>query len=50
MNKNDNLKPFKKGHKRIMPNPEKVAAKRKLKDLLTTFTEENFEIILKMGT
>lgn len=43
MSKEDNLKPFKKGHKRIMPNPEKQAAKRKLKDMLRTFAEDSFE-------
>lgn len=42
MNREDNLIPFKKGHKKLPPNPEKVAAKRALKELLTEFTEDNF--------
>ena len=41
--KEDNLIPFKRGHKRIMPNPEKQQAKKKLKALLTEFSEDCFE-------
>lgn len=43
MNKEDNLIPFKKGHKRIMPNPEKQKAKKKLKEMLREFSEDSFE-------
>lgn len=43
MSKEDNLIPFKKGHKRIMPDPEKQKAKKKLKVLLTEFSEDCFE-------
>jgi hypothetical protein len=43
MSKEDNLIPFKKGHKRIMPDPEKQKAKKALKVMLTTFAEDNFE-------
>lgn len=43
MNKEDNLIKFTKGHKRIMPNPEKQKAKRKLKDMLTEFASDKFE-------
>lgn len=43
MNKEDNLIPFKKGHKRIMPNPEKQKAKKKLKEMLREFSEDSFD-------
>lgn len=43
MNKNGNLIPFKKGHKRIMPDPEKQEAKKNLKKMLTEFSEERFD-------
>ena len=43
MSKEDNLIPFKKGHKRIMPDPEKQQAKKTLKKMLTEFTEDSFE-------
>ena len=47
MSKEDNLIPFKKGHKRIMPNPEKQQAKKKLKALLTDFSVECYPEFLK---
>lgn len=43
MNREDNLIPFRKGHKKLPVNPEKVKAKRTLKELLTGFTEEKFD-------
>ena len=43
MSREDNLIPFKKGHKPIPPNPEKVKAKKTLKKLLTEFSEDHFE-------
>ena len=43
MSKEGNLIPFKKGHKRIMPNPEKQEAKKNLKKMLTEFSEERFD-------
>ena len=43
MSKENNLIPFKKGHKRIMPDPEKQQAKKTLKKMLTEFTEDSFD-------
>ena len=43
MSKESNLIPFKKGHKRIMPDPEKQEAKKNLKKKLTEFSEERFD-------
>ena len=43
MNKEDNLVKFEKGHKPLPPNPEKMKAKKKLKALLTEFSEESFD-------
>jgi hypothetical protein len=43
MSREDNLIPFKKGHKRIMPNPEKQKAKKKLKEMLREFSEDSFD-------
>lgn len=45
--KEDNLVPFKKGHKRIMPNPEKQEAKKKLKELLTDFSVDYYDEFVK---
>lgn len=47
MSKEDNLIPFKKGHKRIMPDPEKQKAKKKLKELLTEFSVDCYEEFLE---
>lgn len=43
MSKEGNLIPFEKGHKRIMPDPEKQKAKKNLKKMLTEFSEESFD-------
>lgn len=43
MSREDNLKKFEKGHKPLPPNPEKMKAKKKLKVLLTEFSEDYFE-------
>lgn len=47
MSKEDNLIPFKKGHKRIMPDPEKQKAKKKLKELLTEFSVDYYDEFVK---
>ena len=45
--KEDNLIPFKKGHKRILPDPEKQKAKKKLKELLTEFSVDCYPEFLE---
>ena len=47
MSKEDNLIKFQKGHKRIMPDPEKQKAKKKLKELLTEFSVDCYEEFLE---
>lgn len=47
MSKEDNLIPFKKGHKPLPPNPEKMEAKKKLKELLTEFSVDCYPEFLE---
>lgn len=43
MSREDNLIKFEKGHTPIPPDPEKMKAKKKLKTLLTEFSENNYD-------
>ena len=47
MSKEDNLIKFQKGHKPLPPNPEKMEAKKKLKELLTEFSVDCYPEFLE---
>jgi hypothetical protein len=47
MSREDNLIKFAKGHKPLPPNPEKMKAKKRLKELLTEFSVDCYEEFLE---